>query len=167
MKIKIGNSEAIYLRQRIAKIGVTQKQLAERINVSERYIRDILSTQKDKEIQVDREKIEEILALLGVGLNQIFKHKQTTLNLHPQLDLYIKTLKTKMYSLIVKNRLNPSEYQNLSNYLDEDKAINKTMGFWYTLIVKTIGDKYQVMRDFFDKNDFFTIIPTEGYWRIV
>ncbi len=41
MKLAIGNQEAIQLRRRITKLGITQKELATQINVSERYIRDI------------------------------------------------------------------------------------------------------------------------------
>lgn len=166
MRLKVGNLEAHRLRNRIATTELTQKQLADKINVSERYIREILSTKKTKDIHVDQQKVEEILALLGIGLNQVFTHKtQSHLLSHPVLDTYVKTLKSKMYGILSKDASETGHSQQLAHYLQEDKAVNKTMGFWYTLIIKTIADKYKVMHDFFEKNEFFTIIPESGYWR--
>lgn len=166
MKLKIGNHEATQLRSRIAGIGLTQKQLADKLSVSERYIREILSTNKAKSIGVDKEKMEELLALLGIGSDHIFGAKgiiQTDGN--PQLESYVKKLKGGMYKLLSKDTPEETHNQQLAHYLQEDKAVNKTMGFWYTLIVKTIADKYKVMRHFFDENDFFSVIPKTGYWR--
>ena len=166
MRLKIGNHEAQRLRNRIASIKLTQKQLADRVNVSERYIREILSTRKPKAIGVGREKIEEILAFLGVGLNHIFDgEEQKSSARHPVLDIYVKNLKSKMYGFLSKDIPETCQNQQMAQYLQEDKAINKAMGFWPTLIVKTIADKYKVIRHFFDENDFFSIIPESGYWR--
>lgn len=119
-----------------------------------------------KDIRVDQQKVEEILAMLGIGLNQVFTQKNHDhFANHPVLDTYVKSLKSKMYGVLSKDSNETGHGQQLAQYLQEDKAVNKTMGFWYTLIIKTITDKYKVMHDFFEKNDFFTIIPESGYWR--
>lgn len=166
MKLKIGAYEAIQLRACIAKTGLTQKQLAQQIGITERYLRQILATDEAKSMRVDQEKIEELLALLGVGLSHIFASETNeTHKKNQHLDSHVKKLRAWMYKLLSKDDAEIAHNQQLAQFLNEDKAVNKTMSFWYTLIVKTIADKYQTMRFFFNENDFFNIIPNEGYWR--
>jgi transcriptional regulator with XRE-family HTH domain len=164
MKLAIGNQEAIQLRKRITKLGITQKELAMQINVSERYIRDILSTQKTKAIKLDTNKLEAILALLGIGLNQVFQPNLNTFSSQqPYLEKYILTLKRKMHDLLTKD--NQENLIFITKFLKEDSSINKTMGFWYTLILETITNRYIVVNQFFNRNNFFNIIPENGFWR--
>lgn len=166
MKLPIGSQEAIRLRSRIAQMELTRKQLAENMGITERYLREILVTDKAKPIRVDQEKIEALLALLGISLSHIYSTEDTeTHNKTPVLDSGVKKLRSWVYRSLSKDENDLSHNQQLAQFLHEDKAINKTMGFWYTLIVKTIVDKYQTMRLFFNENDFFNIIPSEGYWR--
>ena len=166
MKLKIGNHEATQLRSRLANLGLTQKQLAEKLGVSERYIREILSINKTKSIGVDQEKIETLLALLGVSSAYVFPPQTTPpLEDNPHLASYVQKLKSRMYNILSKDSPEVSQNQQLAHFLQKDNAVNKTMGFWHTLIVKTIADKYKVMRHFFNENDFFNIIPKTGYWR--
>ncbi|WP_298608137.1 helix-turn-helix transcriptional regulator [uncultured Thiothrix sp.] len=166
MKLRISTHEAARLRSRIQHLGLTQKQIAEQLGVSDRYIREILSLKKDKPIRVDPAKLEELMAILGIGYEHIFQEKLDLISVpHPQIDGYVRHLKTRMYHLLSKDSTENTHNQQLAQYLQDDKAVNKTMGFWYTLIVKTIADKYKVMRHFFNENDFFNIIPKQGYWR--
>lgn len=168
MKLKIGNDEAIQLRARIADTGLTKKQIADHIGITDRYLRDILSIDKQKSIGVDQEKIEELLALLGISLSHIYSDADTdshNKNADLKTENHIKKLRSWMYQLLSKDTNDHHHNQQLAQFLHEDKAVNKTMGFWYTLIVKTISDKYQTMRLFFNENDFFNIIPSKGYWR--
>lgn len=164
MKLAIGNQEAIQLRRRITKLGITQKELATQINVSERYIRDILSTQKTKSIRLDTRKLESILSILGIGLNQVFQqNSNNTPAQNPYLEKYILTLKRKMHDFLTKD--SQENTLTIAKILKEDSSINKTMGFWYTLILKTITDRYIVVHQFFNRNNFFNIIPEDGFWR--
>lgn len=168
MKLKIGNNEAIQLRARIAGIDLTKKQIAEHLGITDRYLREILSVDKQKSIGVDQEKIEELLALLGISLSHIYSDEDTnTHNKSAVLERegHIKKLRSWMYQLLSNDASDPYHNQQLAQFLHEDRVVNKTMGFWYTLIVKTIADKYQTMRFFFNENDFFNIIPDQGYWR--
>lgn len=166
MKLKVGNYEATQLRSRIATLGLTQKQVADHLQVSERYIREILATTKTKPAGVDKNKMEDMLALLGISSEHVFQQKEIPPSVeNPHLETYIKKLKGGMYKLLSKDTPEETHNQQLAHFLQEDKAVNKTMGFWYTLIVKTIADKYKVMRHFFEENDFFSIIPKTGYWR--
>jgi len=48
MKLKIGSYEAAQLRSRIHTLGLTQKQLADQLGVSERYMREILSIRDNR-----------------------------------------------------------------------------------------------------------------------
>lgn len=166
MKLRIGNYQAAQLRNRINSLNITQKQLAEHLSLSERYIREILSTSKSKDITVDSEKMEALLALLGISYAHLFlAHTPTAIEAHPLIDEYTRRLKSRMYNLLSKESDEEDHNKQLAQYLQEDKAVNKTMGFWYTLIVKTIADRYKVMRHFFNENDFFSIVPKQGYWR--
>ena len=167
MKLKIGSYEATQLRSRIDTLGLTQKQLADRLGISERYMREILSIRDNKQpSKVDPEKLEELMATLGISYAYIFQDKVNhNVDPHPELDGYVRKLKSRMYNILSKEDAEDKHNQQLAQYLQEDKAINKTMGFWYTLIVKTIADKYKVMRHFFNASDFFNIIPKQGYWQ--
>ena len=100
MKLAIGNQEAIQLRRRITKLGITQKELATQINVSERYIRDILSTQKTKSIRLDTRKLESILSILGIGLNQVFQqNSNNTPAQNPYLEKWDENIAKAFYEL--------------------------------------------------------------------
>lgn len=167
MKLCISTHEAAQLRSRIHALGLTQKQIADQIGLTDRYVRQILSLKEDKPpIKVDPEKLEELMALLGISYEHVFKEKLNNSSIqHPQLDAYVRKLKSRMYNILSKDNSEAHHNQQLAQFLQEDKAVNKTMGFWYTLIVKTIADKYKVMRHFFNENDFFNIIPKHGYWR--
>ena len=166
MKLRISNDEATQLRSRISFLRLTQKQLADQLGVSERYVREILSLNKSKPIAVDPEKLEDLMAILGISYAHVFQEKiDNSFDPHPQLDSYVRKLKSRMYNILSKEGSEDTHNQQLAQFLQEDKAVNKTMGFWYTLIVKTIADKYKVMRHFFNENDFFNIIPKQGYWR--
>jgi hypothetical protein len=112
------------------------------------------------------EKIEDLLALLGISYAYIFPvNIPIIIDTNPIIDNCVKKLISRLYNLLSNDNDEVKNKKNLAYYLQNEKAVNKTMGFWYTLIVKTIVDKYKIIPHFFNLNDFFDIVPSQSYWR--
>lgn len=163
MSLKIGPTEAQKIRTRLDELGLTQKQLADRLEISERYLRDILSIKKDNNIRLQRDKLEDLMATLGLGLDKIFDKNLSTDNI--KYTSFVTYLKHKTYAYLVKENPELENQRELAGFLKDDQVINKTMSFSSLLIAKTISDRYPIIKNFLTKNDFFNIIPEKGFWQ--
>lgn len=166
MSFKIGSIEAERLRQRIQQLKITQKYIAEQLDVSERYVRDILSTTKKNSIKISDEKLEILLCILGIGLDQVFNVSEDTSFIGLQkVEKLSSFIKHKTYKFLVKENPKISNTQEVAKFLQEDHAVDKAMGFWSILLTKTLSEKYPIINNFLMKNDFFQIIPKTGFWH--
>jgi len=163
MSLKIGPKEAQKIRKRMEEIGLTQKSIADQLGLSERHLRGLLSTKKDNSIRLHKDKVEDLMAILGVGLQSIFDERLASSN--NKYNSFVNYLKHKTYAFLIKENPEIENQQELAGFLKEDPVINKTMGFGSLLIAKTISDRYPIVRNFLTKNDFFNIIPETGFWQ--
>lgn len=163
MSFKIGPVEAQKIRKRIDELGLTQKQIADHLDISERHLRDLLSLKKNNSIKLQKEKLEDLMAILGVGLNIIFGNNAAENN--SKYNSFVKYLKHKTYSHLIKENPEIEHQRELAGFLKDDQIIDNTMSFSSLLIAKTISDRYPIVRNFLTKNDFFNIIPSTGFWQ--
>lgn len=144
-------------------IGLTQKQLADQLGISERHLRSILSITKGSNPALKKDKLEDLMAILGVGLDTIFD--KNSLESNTKYNNFVTYLKHKTYAYLIKENPELENQRELAGFLKDDQIVNKTMSFSALLIAKTISDRYPIVKNFLTKNDFFNIIPETGFWQ--
>lgn len=163
MSLKIGPVEAQKIRNRMDKLGLTQKQLADQLGISERHLRSILSIKKGSNPALKKDKLEDLMAILGVGLDTIFD--KNSLEGNTKYNNFVTYLKHKTYAYLIKENPEIENQRELAGFLKDDQIVNNTMSFSTLLIAKTISDRYPIVKNFLTKNDFFNIIPEQGFWK--
>lgn len=158
LTVLIGNKEAMKIRVRLNELNLTQNKLAEEIGVEERYIRKILKINKDKPMQVGKDKIDKMSLVLGIGTDYLFE-KDSSQAIEDKS--YLMDVFKKWSAKITKHTTSKEQ----GKIIIEDETQNRTVRFGNTAIMKSIADHYSPVKDFFEKNTSFSMIPKEKYWK--
>lgn len=153
-RILIGNSEASSINKRLVELGMTKVTLSNLSNIEYRNLQKILSINKNKKISVERNKINKIIEILGVGYSYVF----------PEIPSEYKS--ESFFSDIFKKWVEKKIPRVSRDNVEKDKSISNSYGFANTAIIGEISKTYPSVRDFFENRTSFSIIPDCLYWRM-